>query len=68
MVKTEFLQIRLSPTDRSRIERAAQAEHLDLSTWARQAILRRLESWEKAQVSNDDDTKSSAVELARGDK
>lgn len=68
MVKTEFLQIRLSPTDRGRIERAAQAEHLDLSTWARQTILRRLESWEGAQVSNADDTKSSAAEIPRGDQ
>lgn len=70
MAKTEFLQIRLSTTDRGRIERAAQAEHLDLSTWARQAILRRLENWEMSRVSNDNDndTKSSAVEIPRGDK
>jgi hypothetical protein len=40
MAKTEFLQIRLTPEDRNRIEGAAAAEHLEPSTWARQAILR----------------------------
>lgn len=44
MPKTEFLQIRLSPEDRERVMRAASANHLDLSTWARQAILRAVES------------------------
>lgn len=39
MAKTEFLQIRVTPEDRVRIERAASANHLELSTWARQAIL-----------------------------
>lgn len=48
MAKTEFLQIRLSPTDRQRIENAAHAEHLDLSTWARQAILRALAAHEQS--------------------
>lgn len=68
MTKTEFLQIRLSPTDRSRIERAAQAEHLDLSTWARQAILRRLESWEQVHAASDPKADTSTVEILKGDK
>ncbi len=42
MPKTEFLQIRLSPEDRARVERAAAAAYLDVSTWARQVILREL--------------------------
>ncbi|CAN5835753.1 hypothetical protein BH23GEM6_BH23GEM6_24000 [soil metagenome] len=40
MAKTEFLQIRLTPEDRQRIDRVATAAHLDTSTWARQALLR----------------------------
>ncbi len=43
MAKTEFLQIRLSPTDRERVIRAAAAEHLDASTWARRVLLTALE-------------------------
>jgi hypothetical protein len=43
MAKTEFLQVRLSPVDRQRIERVAAASHLEMSTWARQAILRALD-------------------------
>ena len=38
--KTEFLQIRLSVEDRKRVTRAASTEYLDVSTWARQALLR----------------------------
>ena len=40
--KTEFLQIRLSVEDRRRVNRAATAEYLDASTWARQAIMKAL--------------------------
>jgi len=39
-VKTEFLQIRLSANDRTRIQRAAAANYLDPSTWARQILLK----------------------------
>lgn len=43
MAKTEFLQIRVTPEDRERIDRVAAAAHLESSTWARQAILRAVE-------------------------
>lgn len=43
MAKTEFLQIRVTPEDRQRIDRVAAAAHLESSTWARQAILRAVE-------------------------
>jgi hypothetical protein len=43
MPKTEFLQIRLTPKDRQRIERAAAADHLDTSTWARRVLLKHLD-------------------------
>jgi len=39
MPKTEFLQIRVSPEDRERFRQAAEAEHLDVSTWARRLLL-----------------------------
>lgn len=37
--KTEFLHIRLSKEDLSRLRKAAESEHLDTSTWARRALL-----------------------------
>lgn len=40
MARTEFLQIRLTPDDRRTLEAVAQIEHLDLSTWARQTLLK----------------------------
>jgi hypothetical protein len=46
MAKTEFLQIRLTPEDRERLRRAAVSDYLEVSTWARQAILQALEQWE----------------------
>jgi len=46
MAKTEFLQIRCSPEDRDRLLRAAQSEHLELSTWARRVLLQAVERWE----------------------
>lgn len=47
MAKTEFVQIRFSPEDRERLLKAAAANHLDPSTWARQAIMKAIEDWEK---------------------
>lgn len=47
MAKTEFLQIRCTPEDRDRLEQVAEAEHLDLSTWARRVLLQAVERWEK---------------------
>lgn len=44
--KTEFLQIRVSPDDRARFQRVADAEHLDVSTWARRLLLQAAERWE----------------------
>jgi hypothetical protein len=46
MPKTEFLQIRCSPEDRARLSRIAEAEHLDLSTWARRVLLQAADRWE----------------------
>lgn len=53
MTKTSFLQIRLSPEDRERIDRVAKADHLDSSTWARRAILRAVEDWEEDSRAED---------------
>ena len=49
MPKTSFLQIRLAPEDRQRIDRVAAAEHLDASTWARIVLLRAIEKKEAAE-------------------
>jgi hypothetical protein len=46
MAKTTFLQIRCSPEDRERMARIADAEHLDVSTWARRTLLQAAERWE----------------------
>lgn len=47
MAKSEFLQIRLSPKDRARIKKVADAEHLETSTWARRVLLKAVEEWER---------------------
>jgi hypothetical protein len=49
MPKTEFLQIRVSPEDRRRMDAAALAEHLDTSTWARRLLLMALAEQDKAK-------------------
>lgn len=46
MPKSEFLQIRLSPADRERVQRAAEREHLDASTWARRVLLTELDAFD----------------------
>lgn len=46
MPRTEFLQIRISPEDRERFRRVAEAEHLDLSTWARRTLLQAIDQVE----------------------
>ena len=44
MAKSQFLQIRMAPPDLERVKRAAEADHLDTSTWARRLILHAIES------------------------
>lgn len=51
MAKTEFLQIRITPADLARIRGAAEADHLDTSTWARRALLRAVTEWEKQRAA-----------------
>ncbi len=46
MPKTTFLQIRITPEDRDRLHEVAAAEHLDVSTWARQVLLKAAEKLE----------------------
>jgi hypothetical protein len=50
MAKTEFLQIRISAEDRDRMKRVADAEHLDLSTWARRLLLQAVDRWEERKT------------------
>lgn len=58
MPKTEFLQIRLSPHDRERVNQAATADHLEPSTWARQVILRALDEASAAKDAPSQDRKN----------
>lgn len=49
-LKLAHLTIRLAPDDLVRVKAAAEANHLDASTWARQVILLAvMRQWEKAQ-------------------
>lgn len=43
MPKTATLLIRFTPEDRARLEAVAAASFLDMSTWARQQLLKALE-------------------------
>ena len=47
MAKEQFLHIRFSQNDKKRVAAAATKNHLDTSTWARQVIMRAVESVEK---------------------
>jgi hypothetical protein len=58
MPKTEFLQIRCSPEDRERMQKAADSEHLDLSTWARRILLQT--------VTRMEERKGSRLKVAEG--
>ena len=44
MSKSSAVLIRLEPQDRHRMEKAAKAEYLDLSAWARRILLRELDA------------------------
>ena len=57
MPKTEFLQIRLNPEQREVLRRAAEADHLDLSTWARRVLLQAVE---KPETAGDADERGPA--------
>ena len=46
MPKTDFLQIRFTPADLTRLAAVAAREHLELSTWARRELLMALERYE----------------------
>jgi hypothetical protein len=44
--KTATVLIRLTPEDRARLQRAAEANFLEPAIWARQAVLRMLQQEE----------------------
>ena len=59
--KTATILIRLTPEDRARLQRVADAEFLEAATWARQAVLRMLRQAEHAQdAAGGKPSKSSA--------
>ncbi len=45
--KTATVLIRLTPDDRARLQRVADANFLEAATWARQAVLRMLQDAER---------------------
>ena len=47
--KTATILIRLTPEDRARLQRVAEANYLEAATWARQAVLRMLDQMERAE-------------------
>ncbi len=47
MAKEQFLHIRLSREDKERVARAAKANYLDMSTWARVIIMQAVEQVER---------------------
>ena len=51
MAKTDNLLIRLTPEDKGRLQRVAEAQYLEMSTWARQVLLKAVtEAERKARV------------------
>jgi hypothetical protein len=58
MPKTEFLQIRCTPEERARMQKAAVSEHLDLSTWARRVLMQT--------VTRMEDRKAARLKVAEG--
>lgn len=50
--KTGALLIRLTPADKARLQRVADAAYLDASTWARQILLRAVAQAEAERQSS----------------
>ena len=53
--KTAVLVIRISPEDRKLVERAAAADELEVSTWARGVIVQAAKRWGAGKRQNDQD-------------
>jgi hypothetical protein len=49
--KTDALLIRLTPEDRARLQRVAEANYLEASTWARQILMRAVAEAEASPSS-----------------
>ena len=47
MAKTDNLLIRLTPEDKERLQRVAEAQYLEMSTWARQVLLKAVSDAER---------------------
>jgi hypothetical protein len=62
MPKTNILQLRLTPENSQHLRRAAEADHLDESTWSRRAILRALARWDAEHSSTDSSTDAREAE------
>jgi hypothetical protein len=47
--KTATILLRLTPEDRTRLQRLADADFLEAATWARQAVLRAIQEAEASR-------------------
>ena len=47
MPKDQFLVLRFEQEDLERVRKVAEADHLAPATWARQALLKAVDAWEK---------------------
>ena len=52
--KTKFIQIRLTPEDKARLEGVAASTYLELSVWARMTLLKAADQREKEQLAAGD--------------
>lgn len=59
--KTATVLIRLTPEDRARLQRVADADYLDAATWARQAVLRMLDQMERTEHGHREPAPKSAA-------
>lgn len=50
--KTDAVLIRLTPEDKARLQRVAEAAYLEPSTWARQALLRAVAQAEEPEAKH----------------
>ena len=65
--REEFLSVRLNPDEQRRLLRRAELDHLKASTWARQALLRALDTADaldeqKARDERDERRRRSVAE------
>ena len=67
VAKTNFLQIRLTPSDRTRLDQVARERHLETATFARQLLLDALERIEREAAPASPENSRAAPDTGRGE-